>query len=466
MRRFLSPVLLLLSAAFLLASCLKNDNDDVTLYDDTAITSFQITAAKIYKHAVSSTGADSVYVETSTAVSNYPFSINQLTGEITNPDSLPVGTDVTKLLCSYSSKNNGYVMIQNIGSDTLRYLSTTDSTDFSVERTLKVLSSDGNHTRDYKVNVKVHKEDGDCFAWHSLTANSAFASLAGMKAVALGNRIVVAGKEDNQTVVFVSSQDGSGSWNKLEGTTFSADAYKNIAVKDNYVYILDNGVLKASDDCTIFTDVSTNTSLKLLLGSSRTELYALSADSVLMVSADNGTTWTADDVDDNKAWLPSENLSLNSSAFAYSDSTDYVLLAGNRPESADSTSAVATVWRKLVEYGTVKEPTQWSHIVFDDTNNNPLPRLDGLTVLPYDEKFLAFGGAGIGGCTESAFAKVYESIDGGITWKATSAYTLPSDFSASASNYAATVDSDNNIWLISGQAGRVWKGKLNRLGWK
>ena len=46
MKRYLGPMGLLLSAVLLLASCLKNDDEDVTLYDDTAITSFQITTAR------------------------------------------------------------------------------------------------------------------------------------------------------------------------------------------------------------------------------------------------------------------------------------------------------------------------------------------------------------------------------------------------------------------------------------
>lgn len=459
MRRFLSPVLLLLSCVFIFASCLKNDNDEVTLYDDTAITSFQITTAKIYHHTLSSAGADSVYVETSTAVSNYPFSINQQTGEISNIDSLPVGTDASKLLCSYSSKNNGYVMIQNIGSDTIRYLSTTDSTDFSVPRTLKVLSSDGKNSRDYTVNVKIHKEDGDKFVWQSMPICTSFTSLSSMKAVAWGNRLFVFGNENGQTVGYISSQNGTDNWTKIDGYTFSADAYKSVAIKDNQIFILDNGVLKKSSDGNSFSDIVTNPALLQLLGASRTEMYALSADSTLMVSTDNGETWSVDDMDDNKKWLPTENISLCDASFNYSDSTDYVLLAGNRSLSEDTT---ATVWRKIVEYGAVKEHSQWSHIAFDDTNHNPLARLDGLTVLPYDNKFIAFGIVG----QEQAFSKIYESIDGGITWKVSSSYTLPSAFTSSISQYVATVDSDNYIWLISGQTGRVWKGRLNRLGWK
>lgn len=45
MRRYIGLCGLLLSAAFLFSSCLKDDDDEVTLYDDTALTSFGISSA-------------------------------------------------------------------------------------------------------------------------------------------------------------------------------------------------------------------------------------------------------------------------------------------------------------------------------------------------------------------------------------------------------------------------------------
>lgn len=465
MKRYLGPMGLLLSAVLLLASCLKNDDEDVTLYDDTAITSFQITTAKIYKHTVSSVGADSVYVETSTAVSNYPFSIDHLNGTIVNRDSLPAGTDASKLLCSYTSKNNGYVLIKSVGSDSLRYLSTTDSTDFTTDRTLTVLSSDGQHSRNYTVTVNVHKEDGSQFVWHDQVQNPAFDSFQGLKAVVLDSSLYVYGCQGQATKGYVLSARNGEGWKEL-GVAFGPDAYKSVAVKDGHIYLLDNGALQVSDNGENFTAVASATPLTQLLGASYTELYALSADSQLVVSTDGGHTWGVDALDTDASRLPSLDLTLSHTAFAYSDSTDYVLLAGNRPLTVDSTGRTATVWRKIVEYASVKEPAQWSYMAFDDTNHYPLPRLSQLTVLPYDKKYLAFGAAGMGGCTESAFDRVYESVDGGLTWKVSASYSLPATFDATTATYAATVDAANNIWLVNGKTGRVWKGRLNRLGWK
>lgn len=88
-------------------------------------------------------------------------------------------------------------------------------------------------------------------------------------------------------------------------------------------------------------------------------------------------------------------------------------------------------------------------------------------MLAYGDEFIAFGGKGLGACTASAFDKVYESRDGGLTWKASSKYALPDDFAAEgATTFAATVDGRNQIWLVSALTGTTWSGKLNKLGWK
>ncbi len=54
------------------------------------------------------------------------------------------------------------------------------------------------------------------------------------------------------------------------------------------------------------------------------------------------------------------------------------------------------------------------------------------------------------------------SRDGGITWKSDKSFTYPTGAQASTA-FAATVDSDEYLWLISGT--KVWCGRLNRVGW-
>ena len=96
----------------------------------------------------------------------------------------------------------------------------------------------------------------------------------------------------------------------------------------------------------------------------------------------------------------------------------------------------------------------------------PLPRLSGLKVFAYGKSLMAIGGAGIGGSSAEAYSKIYESRDGGLTWKNSNTLKLMDGFDKNAKSVAVAVDADNFIWLISSGTGEVWRGRLNKMGWK
>jgi hypothetical protein len=52
--------------------------------------------------------------------------------------------------------------------------------------------------------------------------------------------------------------------------------------------------------------------------------------------------------------------------------------------------------------------------------------------------------------------------DNGLTWWRLQTIIPPSDLQGASGYIAATVDSDNFIWLIAGN--KVYRGRINRLG--
>jgi hypothetical protein len=87
-------------------------------------------------------------------------------------------------------------------------------------------------------------------------------------------------------------------------------------------------------------------------------------------------------------------------------------------------------------------------------------------MVKYDDGILAFGGEGIGGCNEQAYSMMYQSRDNGITWKYNPWYVFPDEFDSHATKVTATVDVANFLWLYCEGSGQVWRGRLNKLGWK
>jgi hypothetical protein len=112
------------------------------------------------------------------------------------------------------------------------------------------------------------------------------------------------------------------------------------------------------------------------------------------------------------------------------------------------------VWSKIVEEDSEKD-IPWMYQEFKKKNQYALPRLNNLYVIPYADGLLATGGD---------FDKMYYSTDCGITWQSDKRFVMPTGLSATAASLA--VDADNFIWIVCAGSGEVWKGRLNKLGWK
>ena len=205
--------------------------------------------------------------------------------------------------------------------------------------------------------------------------------------------------------------------------------------------------------------------IKQLLGRCTSEQYALSDDNKLMVSRDNGTTWEEDLLDEDASMLPVQDLSMVCYPMYLSDSTDYVVLVGNRSVSEYPQEEIAMVWRKIVDYSSNGPVGRWTYMERTDGNLLALPRMQNLSIVKYDDGILAFGGAGIGGAQTPAWSKIYQSRDNGITWKENSRYQMPAGFDTSATSVDVSVENDQLLWLRCSGTGQVWRGRLNRLGW-
>lgn len=205
--------------------------------------------------------------------------------------------------------------------------------------------------------------------------------------------------------------------------------------------------------------------IKQIIGSSTKETYALSDDNMLKVSRDGGISWEDETYESasDAALLPTQDISMVSYPMTLAEKTDYVLMAGNRQveeiqeDGTTKTVLRSSVWRKIADYGDGTPKGRWTYLEREADGQYQLPGLKGLTLLRYDDTVLAFGGD---------YSKIYQSRDNGITWKENKTYQMPEDFDTSTTGVLVRVDRDNFIWLYCGGTGQIWRGRLNRLGWK
>lgn len=463
MKRIFLSLAVLLSAVFVFTSCLNSD-DNATYYGDTAITSFSMSnSLTYYEHTISSVGTDSISDTTTVTSSNYKFNIDQSKGEIYNQDSLPYGTKVDRILISASSYNSGTITVKNVDSDTLLYYSSSDSLDFTEPRIFRVYSQDGTSFRNYTVKVNVHKQNGDLFNWSGQAVNAKLAALTAMKGVAFNGKIFVAGLLSGQTKLYATSENDVNGWNEITpNITLNANAYNNMVANSNYIYTYNDGNIVKSKDGETWETVA-SVSITQLIGATDNRLYAI-ADGTMKSSTDDGATWSEDGVEDESEYLPSQNINMVSLAAVTNKNTNDVIMVGNRANSYTQDS-VAVVWKKVEENSSDSENQKWYYYnSLSNENRYSMPRLKNLQVVKFGDNLIAFGGEGLGASTAKAYSKFYVSGDEGTTWKKSSNVLPPSGFSAGDA-FTMISDSNNFIWVICGQSGQVWKGRLNSLGW-
>lgn len=459
---------LLFSAGFVFASCLNDNDRDITYYDDTAITAFTLGKLSLRVDSTTKDGKkDSVYYRKLDA-KNYVFYIDQINKRVYNLDSLPYGVNQKKIVGTFSTRNAGVVTLKSLTSDsTAYYKNGQDSVDFTSERTFVVYSNSQKYSQKYTVDVRVHKQKPNDFKWNNLATVSAFASLQGLRVANAGSMVLVFGSTGSATVVYGSSIADGKSWAKL-APSFSPDAnaWKNAVSFNGTAYVLSGGRLWKSDDATSWTDLGVAASaMSRLLGASNAGLHLLGADGQLYLAKAGTTQIASQALTANSAYLPQQDFNMVVWNHSASDKTEQVVLLGNRTEADYAGDAAPVVWGKVFEYGQANSTQKWAY--YNSLEAEPrLPRMSNLQVVAHGPVLLAVGGAGMGASSSvQALKDVYVSADGGLSWRTNRIYTMPTDIAKNTTHFAMGADKDNHIWLVCAGTGKVWRVRKNSVGW-
>ena len=459
---------LLFSAGFVFASCLNDNDRDITYYDDTAITAFTLGKLSLRVDSTTKDGKkDSVYYRKLDA-KNYVFYIDQINKRVYNLDSLPYGVNQKKIVGTFSTRNAGVVTLKSLTSDsTAYYKNGQDSVDFTSERTFVVYSNSQKYSQKYTIDVRVHKQKPNDFKWNNLATVSAFASLQGLRVANAGSMVLVFGSTGSATVVYGSPIADGKSWAKL-APSFSPDAnaWKNAVSFNGTAYVLSGGRLWKSDDATSWTDLGVAASgMSRLLGASNAGLHLLGADGQLYLAKAGTTQIASQALAANSAYLPQQDFNLVVWNRSASDKTEQVVLLGNRTEAGHAGDSAPVVWGKVFEYEQASSTQKWAY--YNSLEAEPrLPRMSNLQVVVHGPVLLAVGGAGMGASSSvQALKDVYVSVDGGLSWRTNRIYTMPTDIAKNTTHFAMGADKDNHIWLVCAGTGKVWRVRKNSVGW-
>lgn len=457
MKRYFYLLLLMMAMPALLTSCLK-DNDDVVLTDYCYISGFSLGKLKKTNFTKGYDGQDSSYLTTMDG-SYFPMAINQRTLTIENPDSMPVGTRVDKVLTSIDFKGvlawRKTVMENPEDSIWVTY-SSSDTLDFTHPIEFACYAQDGSSYRKYTVKLNVHEQTGDTTVWNRLDVDAAKSALQGLgerKVVAWKNALWVFGAQAYAT----RALSPAGNWATGRLTTVGEIDVQTIQKMGGRLYASNtDGMVLMSEDGVYWChmDGVLLPNGYQLVAAGKQMLYALHEGNLYSTQND-GITWKQETLDADPAHLPTK--CVQSCMLTQSNGTQRLMLLGNGKQNTE-------VWSKA--WTDNEADAQWMYYNVNTVDKHRLPQMPMLNVLPYDKGMVALGGPTTrAGVAHSALDSLFYSEDFGITWKAEDDKKIDPELTkvaANAQQITATVDDEQFIWVVVDD--EVWRGRTNRLG--
>lgn len=447
--RTLNILASLFITACAITSCLDTSDMDYELSPNTAITKFSIKDSIITNYQTVLNGVDTTLTATVVG-SNYKFTIDQIEGRIYNADSLPKGTDVSKVVVDITFE--GYsVMIQ---AETDSVWDSKDSLNFEKPIQFKIYPQTGGHYKTYTAQINVHQQDPEEMVWTQMVSN--FPCIQAQKAICLNNDIYVFAEQGNQVAMTMT---GNGKeWTTLQSLNIPTKAdYTSALAWNNHLYIMAEDGLYTSANGLNWEKISTSQNLaRLLAAIDGKKLIGANAEGHYMESAD-GMDWKV--YEKLPEGFPKAQTAFESYALDTNENINRVILLECNEEKSDS---VTSAWMQL------DTDNDWSEINCEKAIY-ACPRLENAALIRYNGNLYTFGGPGRRSSDFAAFDKLFCSTDNGITWKIVNEVVLfPEDFEskykAAHGNYSYVVDKNHFIWIMWGETGEVWRGRLNKLG--
>lgn len=450
--------------ALFLSSCLNSDEQDFDIPKDCQITSFSLKSDSV-------PGLDAV-----------KFVIDQVNGHIFNPDSMPFGTEIEKVICSINVASGTYSIevTQEALPDSTFFWNREDSLDFSKPVKFVTKAYDGISTKTYKAWVNIHQVVPDSMSWELYASNVLGFPVKEEKVVTWGP------EEDEYYYMYAQAADAGKGYSLHSSSVSDGRSWKEMTLSGlpaGKVYLSQiteygdalyvpaaDGALYRSENGQDWALVEQAPSIKALLGAvesdEQNEHVGVKQSSFLSAIVDEDGTlkfaalgkqqkWkTGDIVADEFPLSGFGSLSVYSSAGKYYNLT---AVAGKSKAGQLLNSAWATM-----------NGTEW--VKLTDMEADYFEKREGIMLSHYDDKLCMIGGIGE---SNKAFKDIYFSNDGGLTWALSDTLVvMPEDYKARGVA-SVLVDEENFMWIFGGKENnnandldQIWKGRINRLGFK
>ncbi len=248
MNRFLPISIFVAVLLGAMASC-NSDYEYTTVWDSTPC-SLEVSAFSLKANDSIIENLDSLY-----------FAVDLNSAYIYNPDSLPMGTKLGKVVVSVTFPNSVSEAKFIIPSaeevpDTVDYLNnTTDSIDFSYNGMvyLRVVSYDAQYEMDYTVRINVHKVPADSLYWNELAYRSlptTLSSVTAQRSAIIDDKVVclTTDAQGNASIATTTNPYISSLWEATDVTLPAGADVNTLRANSTALYLSDGATLWESTD--------------------------------------------------------------------------------------------------------------------------------------------------------------------------------------------------------------------------
>ena len=445
----------------MMSSCLGSDNVDYEWSNDCQILTFSLSSDSI------------------PGLKDVVFTIDQLNGRIYNADSMPFGTELKeKVICTvkFASTVLTCQVIQEAKGDTI-YWNTTDSLDFTKPVQFINTAWDEKTTKKYIAQLNIHQVVPDSMEWGLYADKIANEAIKEEQTVVFGE-----GSAEYYYMYMQPANTGKGymlyrsavtdgkNWTAMPLTGLPAGEVRlsQITEYENNLYaVTTKGALYHSSNGQDWALVENAPSVQAVLGSividddftgSGRQQSALAT----IVNANGALTYAR--MDKTMNWKNGDAVDVDFPVTGFghvSYNSMYrarlMVLAGRNQNNGLLNSAWST-----------EDGINWA--ILTDEQAEPFDKQEGASVVEYDDQFFMISGINETGKASSA---IYLSKDGGVSWNVSDTLVMmPPEFKARgfASIY---VDKDKYMYLFGGKEttnsnvlDQIWRGRINRLGFK
>lgn len=452
-----------LSLFFLFTSCNKDDSSVSysSQTNDAQIYSFSITG-QFYKYQDSTERAiDSIrFVQ----VNKTKYAIDQVSGSIYNPDSLPYGTVLRHKVSVNATYNPTYGVsgVTVITPDSVKGFAwnNTDSLDFSKQPISFIVTSWGGTTKTYNLDIRIHQVDPDTISWRQMA--SLPIAIGKSKTLLVDDKTFYTYSVQNGGVTLFTANKSDLNWiaraiSELPSTVKPESVFN---MNGTFYAISDSGASYSSADGIAWSKADNGKNVTSIVGVVPGKDQ--SEDELLLVVNDGGKLYFGKTKDMNAIEVvqyisvsPVNNqvpstFPVSGQASYTSYSTDrnnrMLILNGGLDQSGGDISY--TWFIKNASNGLEMTPS----------SKNDLFKGPGLSNTIYDGKLYVLA--------ENQF---YISNTWGASWYKAPNKQMIDPAMPKRSGQTLIIDNNNNIWIFGGVSTNgtylndVWKGRLNKL---